>query len=384
MPLEDEANYDESKVGKATVAPLTPSAAAEARRTEWLSQFAARLYGPIPPPTDGLTWSRHPLPDPHVEHVVLALSHQGRTSSVDAALWLPRDRKGLVPLVIGLDFLGPAGTLFSDAFPLDPDAIVARPPWRGGGHGPLDETMRGTAGHRWPIEMILDAGWGMLTSCYGSWAPDDAVAWQRAGIWPLLDLHRSDPTGAISLWAWALQRLVDVAVRLSEIDGDRIALLGHSRLGKAALWAAANDARVAAVISNGSGCGGASLSSRNFGETLPAMRQRFPHWLLPERPLGGLDQHHLLASIAPRGLYVASAEDDLWADPRGEFLALEAAAPAWRQTLPAIGSAFQPGALLHGQLGWHMRPGGHEVLPFDWARFLPFLAQIAPLSRVGK
>src|SRR5690606_36015346 len=119
-----------------------------------------------------------------------------------------------------------------------------------------------------------------------------------------------------------------------EIDASRIAVAGQSRLGKAALWAAVNDQRVSALFLNESGCAGASLSRRNFGETLAHNRHSFPHWLLlAERAeqvgLETLDQHQLLAAMAPRKLYVASAAADLWCDPRGEYLALKAAVPLW-------------------------------------------------------
>jgi hypothetical protein len=193
------------------------------------------------------------------------------------------------------------------------------------------------------------------------------------------------PPGVVCLWSWAIRRLIDAAVSLAEIDADSIAIAGHSRLGKAALWAAVNDTRVGALFLNESGCGGAALSRRNFGETFAHNRANFPHWLLSaERAaaagLDALDQHQLLAALAPRKLYVASAVDDLWCDPRGEYLGLMAAAPLWNAfgdpvDLPAAADIFAPGRQFSaGHIGWHLREGGHELTPYDWSRFLAFMA----------
>jgi hypothetical protein len=331
-------------------------------REEWLAAFSAELYGPIPPPPGRLSFTREKLPDANAERVVLDLD--GFT--VDAALWLPENPKGIVTVV---DFIGPIGTLMSDAFPIDPNATIVQPPWRApaGTNGPLDDAMRGASRHRVPVELILSAGWGVISTCYGSWVPDDRYIWRDEGLMPRLNAE----TRAISLWAWAYSRLVDAARQLGHT---RIAAAGHSRLGKAALWAAANDTRIIGVLSNDSGAGGASLAGNPAGETLGDLHGRFPHWVLSAGPLS-VDQHQLLAAIAPRGLYVASAANDAWADPVGERMALDAAAEAWGVTLPP--TEMQPGdELVVGSLGWHLRPGGHELLPYDWRRFLSFLDQL--------
>ena len=239
---------------------------------------------------------------------------------------------------------------------------------------------------RSPIPLITGAGFALLLSGYGEWVPDHRDRWQETGLWLLLQPADSlQRPGAISLWAWVMLRLVDVLTRLAGIDGGRITLFGHSRLGKAALWAAANDERIGNVLINDAGCAGTKLSRRDFGETLAHLTARFPHWLVPDCPTDAarlpVDQHQLLACVAPRGLYVASASEDLWADPRGEYLALRAALPFWRigkvaaaPELPEADAALQPGqAFRAGPLGWHLRLGRHDLTPWDWEHFLEVL-----------
>ena len=335
--------------------------------------FERELYGPIPAAPDTLSVRREPLAEAGAERLQIEMSVDGRVFTVDAALWLPSERPA--PLVAGLDFIGPAGILSGEAFPLDPDAIVRAPPEFGLTDGRLHEVLRGSAAESWPVKTIRDAGFAVLVSCYGSWVPDSPERWRDHGVFPLAGVE----TRAISLWAWAIQRLIDAALSCPEIDPDRVAVAGHSRLGKAALWAAANDPRIGAVLANASGAAGAAPAAHPVGETLAELRTRFPHWILPGDAFSA-DQHALLSLVAPRKLFLSSAMDDLWADPVGSYLALKAAAPAWPDSLRGADVWPDPPAIwevgthfANGHLGYQLRAGDHALTPRDWAGFLAFL-----------
>jgi hypothetical protein len=374
-------NYDERNLSESPP-PLALRGTPPDARQEWLARFEAEIYGSNPPPPTSIAIERQPIPGERVERIVIRLGLAGGTFTVDAALWLPPNLVGPVPVIIGLDFDGPIGILTGEAFPLD---LEARLPPVFEGDGRLTEALRGTSAYRWPVDLITGAGFAMLVSCYGSWCPDDPTLFESRGLYPLIGAHlRGARPGAIALWGWAISRLIDVAALIPELDIGAVAVAGHSRLGKAALWAAAQDTRIASALINNSGAMGASLSARNYGETRQHVEGRFPHWLSPDArsTAAPLDQHQLLASIAPRQLYVTSASEDLWADPKGEYIALQAAAPAWPGAgLPPVADVFAPGAeVASGALAWHLRPGPHDIRPYDWHRYLQHLRKLEPFG----
>ncbi|MEM1235949.1 MAG: hypothetical protein AAGI10_03190 [Pseudomonadota bacterium] len=347
---------------------------------DYRRRLAAELYGDIPAPPDTLRYECKPLPTSGAQRLTLSMGLPAGVFEVDTALWLPQG-DGPFPLICGLDFVGPAGLLFDDEFPLDPDAVIVARPEFGSPDGVLRDTLRGTSAPNWPVSLLTAQGYAVMVSCYGSWVPDQAEACKKAGLMPLIE----GETGAISLWAWAIQRMVDVAETLDDIDSGRITVAGHSRLGKAALWASAEDARILTVFASSSGAAGAAPACHGVGETLVELHDRFPHWLRPGWEARGLttDQHALIALSCPGSVYLAAAEDDLWADPLGSYAALVVASSVWPDidagAWPQPEAIWRPGArVANGHLGYHLRAGGHALLPYDWHLFLEFLSGQAP------
>lgn len=236
-----------------------------------------------------------------------------------------------------------------------------------------------------PIEEIVDGGYALATFCYDDVTEDKDDCFS-SGLAAMFD-RKNDGTdwGKISMWAWAASRVMDYAQTLEHIDKNRIFCAGHSRLGKTALWCGAQDERFAASVSNDSGCSGASITRDKEGERVKAITSNFPYWFcdnykkyIEKEQDMPFDQHQLLALMAPRPVYVASASEDIWADPASEFLACLAASDAFK-LLGKKGLVHEerypePGEFLHeGNIGYHLRPGTHFLSRYDWQMFMRFM-----------
>ncbi len=237
----------------------------------------------------------------------------------------------------------------------------------------------------WPAERIVARGYGIAAFHNAEVDPDNYDEF-KDGVHGLFDKpvdRPSDAWATIAVWAWGASRAMDYFETDDAIDHEHVAVVGHSRGGKTSLWAGAEDERFAMVVSNNSGCGGAALSQRCYGETVAQINRSFPHWFCEnfdeyndnEAKLP-VDQHMLMALAAPRLLCVASADEDLWADPRGEFLSAVGAGPVYRLFgLEGLSTTQMPPLdrpVQKGNISYHVRTGGHGLTEYDWDQYMNF------------
>ncbi|MBM3786486.1 MAG: DUF1080 domain-containing protein, partial [Acidobacteria bacterium] len=375
------ANYDEAKVPRYTLPdPLANTRTAgdwtNRRRAEILNLFSGEVYGRTPVrkidvKAEILDISKNALGGAATRKQVRLQFPNGHYAEV--LIFLPNHVKGPVPVFLGLNFTG------NHAVHKDPAIRVTKSWMRAKDNNhQASEKERGNGASRWEVEHVIARGYGTVTAYYGDFDPDFDDGFQN-GVHALFP---DKDWGSLGAWAWGLSRIMDHLETDKDIDSKRVALHGHSRIGKAALWAGAQDERFAIVISNNSGEGGAALARRVFGETTERINTAFPHWFTSrykryngresEMPV---DQHMLLALIAPRPLYVNSAVEDQWADPRGEFLSALAADPVYRllgtEGLPAkeMPPIERPSI---GRIGYHIRNGKHDVTLYDWTQWMNF------------
>jgi hypothetical protein len=373
-----EFNFDESRVPEYTLPDVLAGGAGvvrtsdkwPARRAEILDLFREHVYGRSASLPQELRF-KVIEEDPSamsgaatLRRVAVMSANNGREFVFQLTMFVPNAGQGRVGLFLFLNNRAESNT---------------------------DPTRKEKSGF-WPAEQVIARGYGIAAIQVEALALDDRFRYRDAAIW-LFEGSLTPPSqrpanawGALAAWAWGASRAMDYLVTDARVDPARVAVVGHSRGGKAALWAGAEDQRFSMVIANESGEGGAALSRRPFGETLARITTSFPHWFnetyatfagrvdaLP------VDQHMLLALIAPRALYVASADEDLWADPRGEFLSLAHSSPVyalWGD--PQIGADMPPleQPLIAGRRGYHVRRGPHNLTPYDWDRFADFADKV--------
>jgi hypothetical protein len=366
------SNYDEQKVGRYTLPdPLVSSdgkpvqSAAtwmRQRRPEITRLYETVIFGTIPATTPKVAWQVAET-DPSArggtathKRIVGRIGTGADAPTINLNLFTPAHASKPTPIILLVNFVGgapPAG---------DPPVTAE----------------------------IIARGWGYATVAYQDIQPDKIDTFDRGVIGLTLGQGQKAPGaaewGAISAWSWGVMRIIDYLVTDTSVDSQHIALFGHSRLGKTALWASALDERIAAVYASCSGEMGAALARRDFGETVDDMAQNFPYWFAGNfRKFVGrwadmpVDAHMLIALSAPRPVFITGGTQDQWADPVGEFKAEVAAGPVYKllgkkdlgvTDLPPLDKP-----VIDGDLGWYYHTGGHAATEADWKAFLEFLGK---------
>ena len=399
---QNRANYDEDKIAPYSLPDLLISEEGKAvkskedweqfRRAEILNLFKEEIYGHVPegslvPKIELLESSFTTLNGKASrKQVALTFENGDRSLKVLLLMYLPIGVEN-PPLFVGYNFYG------NQTITDDPDVIISESWVRNNDNFGITQntgtaSSRGVRSHRWAINPMLDAGFGLAAIYYGDVDPDRNDF--DDGIHPFFygngqSMPRENEWGAIGAWSWGMSRVLDYLQQDPDTQRSKYIAFGHSRLGKTSLWAGALDSRFDVVISNNSGCGGAALFKRKFGETAAAINKNFPHWFSDafntysekeeELPV---DQHLLIALMAPRPVYIASAEEDQWADPKGEYLSGHYASAVY-ELYGKIGlpnpEPPKVNTPIMNDIGYHMRSGKHDVTAYDWRQYIDFCAK---------
>jgi len=379
---DKDVNYDEHRLPAYDLPPLLVSSAGKrittadewftVRRPEIMALFGNLVYGtvPAPPVPVQVTFSVAKSDDQFMggaatrKDVRIRFENAKGRAEMLVLVFVPNDADKPVPAFMKHSFNSTQGNDF--------DADPTRP---------------GHFRNGWPIGEFFQRGFGFVVVYQQDLVGHNEVSF-LSGIHPLFygdgqSFPKASEWGVLAAVAWGASRALDYLETDAAIDASRVAIMGHSKMGKAALWTAAQDQRFALAISAQSGCAGAALWRRKSGETLQKMVTRFPYWLCrnawkfvnneDDLPV---DQHMLLACIAPRPVYVHSGVEDTWADPRGEYLSAYHAGEVYRllgkrglesESSPAVGEA-----IIQSEVGYHIREGGHSIEMFDWLKYLEF------------
>ena len=391
----DRMNLDENSVPQYSILPLPfneNNSIPEQynAKVKTLDIFAKELYGEIPPRCEKLeiveTSSGYAFNNlAERKEIDIICTHNNITRTFHMLLYIPTKRTKPVPCFVGLNFTGNVDTTLDPEVTFHPFNRYSDPsPWLNDNRS--DGKTRGVKAGRWEFEQVLSAGFATATFCYFDAFPDHPNGFKES-IFPMFYTQEewnspNRKSSAISAWAWGIMRAIDALETRTEIDSKKIIVHGLSRLGKTALWAGANDPRAAMTVSICSGTCGAKLSRRYFGESMEWLDNWRKYWFVPsfEKFVQNdvnmpFDQNQLMATIAPRLLYVASATVDYYADPVGEFLATQSAAAAWgKDGLPD--NAQYPAASNTGigeeAVRYFLREGEHNFTAKNWEDLLEF------------
>lgn len=332
------------------------------RRPELLALFATEVYGQLPTDFDMISFVEKKVEShlyesvAQMQEITIKVERNGNAVNINLFVFKPKEVRGSLPVVLLIS------------------------------HRKVSELIENVEDKFFAIEDIVSRGFAAAVFDVEDVSPDDKNRFSHGILDQLYpeQLQMSDGMRGLGAWAWGAMRAMDYFESNADFETEKSMVVGHSRGGKAALWCGANDTRWTITVSNESGCGGAALSKRKYGETVERINTSFPFWFTDnfkqynsKEESMPFDQHMLLSLISPRGLYVASSKDDQWADPKGEYLSLLNAARVYSelynspQDLPKI---FNPDVNTNhlSSIGYHLREGENDLSAYDWERFLDF------------
>ncbi len=365
-------NYNEQLVPLYTLPPLLVTNGGKkinnqtdwiiVRRPEIIKLFEDNVYGQMPKDFDSIRFTplhaeQKAMNDKAILHQVnIQAFRQGKSVVIHLVMFIPANQHKPVPLFLFINNRSKQNT----------------------------DASRTVKTEFWPAEEVINKGYAIAAFHISDLAPDNKQTFSN-GVLQLYpeQLMANNGMRAIGAWAWGACRVMDYLQTNKHIDRQKIAIVGHSRGGKAALWTSAVDTRFALCFASCSGNTGAAIARRRYGETIAKINQTFPYWFCENyKKFNGkeddlpVDQHMLIALSAPRGVYTTNATEDLWADPTGSYLALKKAEPVYKLThhqsrLPVNAPPPNKPVLLP-PLGYHLRTGEHDLTLYDWNNFILF------------
>lgn len=358
------------------------------RRPELKALFQRYMYGTIPPaPVEVRAkvlgqYADFLGGDATLRLVTLETGPAG-APQINLMLVVPNNGPKPAPVFLAMNFCGNQALSPDPRIPLAKEWVPDFCP--GCTNNTCTDASRGAQMKDWPLSDIVRRGYALAAFYSGDVDPDRAAVSEGLYAWLAHKDGRQNVAanrGTLAAWAWGFERCVDYLVKDRDIDAKRIAVVGHSRNGKAALLAAAFDERIAIGFPHQAGCGGSAPSRGKIGESVKAINDRFPHWFnaafkqfndsterLP------FDQNCLVALCAPRAVLFSAAEEDQWANPAGQFEVLKAAEGVYRLLgAPGLGAAQMPPLrqLVGSRLGFYIREGKHSMTAGDWRVFMDF------------
>ena len=373
--------------------PVRTIADWEGRRAPLLrAAFAEEVYGTMPPPLPGVVLVRKRFTDPmlkdavRLQQLTIGFGQAGDRGQANVILALPPKGVPIRALIVVQNFCGNATAMRER----DPGvaSLTPTPPMCKGPMEVLSHIILGRYPHAPPLKQVTARGYAVAMVYAGDLIPDD----DRTAPAALARLYGpgARPGGVLAAWAWLYEELGQTLTREPGLGGTPVVAWGHSRNGKAALLAGAVYPGIAGVIAHQSGRGGAALTRGPVGESVGQITGDYGFWFTPKYATWAgreaaipVDQHQLLALIAPKPVLIGAGSRDRWSDPSGTFRAVQGASPAYQlYGAPPFTQTRLADPDLSKPLAFFMRQGTHGVTGADWDRFLTFLdAHFPPPTR---